>query len=108
MARELDYEWRLRLRMAERGLFATRELAAGLAERGIELSHSQAWRLMTGKPERLSLRVLVALCDLLECAPNDLIEPVQRPAVRKRPREQRAASTPVTPVRARVTERETG
>jgi hypothetical protein len=27
------------------------------------------------KPERLSMRVLVALCDILDCSPADLIEP---------------------------------
>jgi len=26
-------------------------------------------------PERLSLRTLVALCDILDCGPSDLIEP---------------------------------
>jgi DNA-binding Xre family transcriptional regulator len=45
-----------------------------LAERGIDLSTSEVHRLVTGTPERLSLAVLVALCDILQVAPNDLIE----------------------------------
>jgi Cro/C1-type HTH DNA-binding domain len=38
-----------------------------LAKRGISLSASQVHRLVTGIPERLSLPVLAALCDILEC-----------------------------------------
>jgi hypothetical protein len=34
------------------------------------------YRLVTGTPQRLSLNILVALCDILDCTPNDLIEPV--------------------------------
>jgi len=101
MAAGRDYEWRLRLRMAERGMFATKDLRAALADRGIALSDSQVWRLVTKRPERLSLPILVALCDILECTPADLIELVDRSA-RRAPRERRAASAPVTPVRARV------
>jgi hypothetical protein len=41
MARELDYEWRLRLRMAERGVFTSKPLVGLLAEHGIALSESQ-------------------------------------------------------------------
>ena len=51
MSRDVGYRWHLRLRMAERGMFA-------------------------GTPERLSLHTLAALCDILECTPSDLIEPV--------------------------------
>jgi DNA-binding Xre family transcriptional regulator len=78
MAGELDYEWRLRLRLAERGIFNSKPLVAMLAERGIRLSDSQVWRMVTGKPERLNLQVLIALCAILECTPNDLIEPIER------------------------------
>ena len=73
MARELDYDWRLRLRMAERGIFTSKPLVGLLAEHGIALSESQVWRLVTGKPERLNLHVLVVLFTILDCTPNDLI-----------------------------------
>jgi DNA-binding Xre family transcriptional regulator len=59
--------------MATRGLFNTADLAPLLVERGIELSLVQVWRLVTGTPERLSLPVLAALCDILEVTPADLI-----------------------------------
>lgn len=74
--REVDYRWHLRQLMATRGLFSTTDLAPLLAERGIELSAAQVYRLVTGTPERLNLHVLAALCDALECTPDDLVEPV--------------------------------
>jgi DNA-binding Xre family transcriptional regulator len=82
--RETGYRWRLRELMASRGLFATTQLSPLLAERGVELSASQVHRLVTGTPERLSLAVLAALCDILEVTPNDLIEvTAENAAVRK-------------------------
>lgn len=74
--RLLGYDWHLRQLMAKAGMFSTTDLIPLLAERGIELSAAQVYRLVTGTPERLSLRTLVALCDILDCSPNDLIEPV--------------------------------
>lgn len=71
--RQVSYQWRLREIMATRGLFTTTHLAPLLAERGITLSASQIHRLVTGTPERLSLPVLAALCDLLDVTPADLI-----------------------------------
>jgi DNA-binding Xre family transcriptional regulator len=69
----LDYEWRLRVVMAERGMFNTTDLQPRLVEHGIRLSDSQVWRLVTGKPERLSLQVLIVLCEILACEPGELI-----------------------------------
>jgi DNA-binding Xre family transcriptional regulator len=71
--RHVRYQWKLREIMATRGLFTTTHLAPLLAERGIALSASQIHRLVTGTPERLSLPVLAALCDLLEVTPAELI-----------------------------------
>ncbi len=76
MARKLDYRWNLRQVMASRDMFATTDLAGPLAQRGIRLSSSQVYRLVTERPERLSLRILMALLDILDCAMDDLIEPV--------------------------------
>jgi DNA-binding Xre family transcriptional regulator len=77
MAAKLDYRWNLRQVMATRGMFATTDLLAPLAERGITLSSSQVYRLVVDRPERLSLRILMALLDILDCAMEDLIEPVE-------------------------------
>jgi hypothetical protein len=76
MVRKLDYRWHLRQVMAARGMFATTDLLPLLAERGICLSSSQVYRLVVERPERLSLRVLMALLDIFECEMEDLIEPV--------------------------------
>ncbi|MGV7886332.1 helix-turn-helix domain-containing protein [Mycobacterium camsae] len=76
MSAKLDYQWHLRKVMAERGMFATTDLIVPLHERGIVLSSSQVYRLVVDRPERLSLKVLMALLDILDCALDDLIEPV--------------------------------
>jgi DNA-binding Xre family transcriptional regulator len=60
--------------MAERGMFHSTDLAAGLVLRGQALSSTQVYRLVTGRPQRLKLELLATLCDILECTPNDLIE----------------------------------
>lgn len=76
MTAKLDYVWKLREVMATRGLFQTTHLRPLLAERGIALSDSQVYRLVVDKPERLNLRILMALLDILECRMDELIEPV--------------------------------
>jgi DNA-binding Xre family transcriptional regulator len=60
--------------MAAHGLWQTTELKPLLAERGVELSAAQVYRLAAGIPERLSLITLAALCDIFDCTPSDLIE----------------------------------
>lgn len=74
MARTVGYRWHLRRLMADQGLFQTTELVPLLAERGVVLSREQVYRLVTKTPQRLNLQVLAALCDILDCAPSDLIE----------------------------------
>ncbi len=76
MARKLDYRWHLRQVMAERGMFATTDLLEPLAARDIRLSSSQVYRLVVERPERLSLKILMALLDILDCSMTELIEPV--------------------------------
>ena len=91
MARKLDYRWHLRQVMAGRGMFATTDLIEPLARRGIRLSSSQVYRLVVDRPERLSLKILMALLDILDCSMGELIEPVAaggRPAPRRLPAAQ--------------------
>lgn len=71
--RKVSYEWRLREVMAEHEMYATTELVPLLAERGITLSASQVHRLVTSTPERLSLPILAALCDIFAVHPGELI-----------------------------------
>lgn len=76
MTAKLDYRWHLRQVMAGRGMFQTTDLIDPLADRGIRLSSSQVYRLVVERPERLSLKVLMALLDILDCTMDELIEPV--------------------------------
>lgn len=106
MARKLDYRWHLRQVMAARGMFATTDLIEPLARRGIRLSSSQVYRLVAERPERLSLKILMALLDILDCSMTELIEPV---AAGGRSRTAKAAGDitagvgQLRPKRARIT-----
>lgn len=100
MARKkIGYRWHLRRLMADRDMYATTDLRPLLADRGVVLSREQVYRLVTRVPERLSLQTLAALCDILDCAPGDLVEPVATATKRTTPSE----SAPLPrPRRARV------
>lgn len=94
--KKMGIRWQLRLRMAEKGLFQTSDLVPLLAERGISLSREQVFRLVTQAPQRLSMDTLAALCDILGCTPNDLIEvEVAGQQVRKAAGERGAGPPPV-------------
>ncbi|MFE3279551.1 helix-turn-helix domain-containing protein [Nocardia sp. NPDC059239] len=73
MKRQISYQWRLREVMATHGMFAATDLEPHLHDRNINLSSVQVWRLVTQTPERLSMPVLAALCDIFDCTPADLI-----------------------------------
>src|SRR5947207_2307403 len=105
----MGVRWHLREVMANRGMFATTDLIAPLAERGVELSREQVYRLVTQQPERLNVYTLAALCDALDCGVGDLLEPVV-----ERRQQRKAAGSPearasrrvregLRPVRARIT-----
>ena len=110
--RRIGYRWHLRRLMAERGMFATTDLIPHLAERGIELSTVQIYRLVAQTPERLNLHVLAAICDVLGCTPADLIEPVvEEKQAKKIAGETKAAKPPGTakgrrPARAQIVREE--
>lgn len=71
---ETTYNWRLRELMAQRGLFHTTQLVPLLRERGVELSVSQAYRLSTTPPERLSMSLVVALMDIFGVGIGELVQ----------------------------------
>jgi DNA-binding Xre family transcriptional regulator len=100
--RRVAYRWHLREVMAAHGLWQTTELRPLLAQRGVELSSAQVYRLCAGTPERLSLTTLAALCDIFSCSPDDLIETT---AGAGRAPTKTKAKGPVTrrPRRARIT-----
>lgn len=74
MIKKMGYRWNLRKLMADREMFQTTDLVPLLAERGVTLSREQVFRLVTQPPQRMSMDTLAALCDILDCQPNDLIE----------------------------------
>jgi len=105
MSAKLDYRWHLRQVMAARGMFSTTDLLGPLSERGIKLSSSQVYRLVTDRPERLSLKILMALLDILDCDMADLIEPVAvaRPARKTKVAGGGQGVGDLRPKRARIT-----
>lgn len=72
MKRKVDYIWRLPELMAARGLHNTTDLIPLLAERDITLSRPQVYRLVNQRPERVSLKMIAALCDIFGCESTDL------------------------------------
>ena len=111
MKAKLGYRWNLRLLMAKAGMYATSDLVPLLAERGVVLSATQVYRLVAQDPERLNLHTLMALCDILECTPNDLIEPVAVAPAKKQAAAGAGSQASVTelkgrrPRRAEITKR---
>lgn len=105
MPAKLDYHWHLRKVMADCGMFATTDLIEPLDKRGITLSSSQVYRLVVERPERLSLKILMALLDILDCTMDDLIEPAasaQTSAREKKTAGAEAGIGALRPKRARI------
>jgi DNA-binding Xre family transcriptional regulator len=71
--RRLVVRWNLRQVMATRGLFQTSDLVPLLAERDVHLSRQYVHKLVTTAPQRVNTGLLAALCDALDCTPNDLL-----------------------------------
>ena len=74
MKRRVEYSWRLREIMAARGLNNISDIMPLLIERGIDLSPSQLYRMLGQRPDRISLALLGAICDALECSVEDLCQ----------------------------------
>jgi DNA-binding Xre family transcriptional regulator len=79
MTRRTTMRWHLRQVMATRDIFRTSDLVPLLAERGVHLTRQYVHRLVTTAPQRINTDLLAALCDILDCQPNDLLEPVVEP-----------------------------
>jgi DNA-binding Xre family transcriptional regulator len=94
--KKMSYQWHLRRLMADKEYWQTTDLVPLLAERGIILSREQVFRLVTHPPQRLSMDTLAALCDILDCTPNDLIEiEAANTEVRKTARQRRGPAPAV-------------
>ena len=108
MTRKFEAQWHLRKLLALKGIFNTTDLMPLLAERGIDVSRTQVYRLVAEKPNYVSLDLVAALCDILDCTPSDLIEKVEvRKQVKKVVGDETAGRDPsrarnLKPVRARI------
>ncbi|MBO8150753.1 helix-turn-helix transcriptional regulator (plasmid) [Rhodococcus sp. ZPP] len=106
MTRDVDYTWRLAELMASRGWHNSTDLTPHLRERGIDLSASQVYRLVTQRPERVSLKMVSALCDIFACGPELLITTTAADARRKKtatgPTNVTDLNKSIRPKRARV------
>lgn len=108
MARTVTMGWHLRQVMASRGMYQTSDLVPLLEERGVHLSREHVYRLVARTPQRLTLDVLAALCDALDCDPGDLLVPavVDAPRARTGTHDGAAEAGPgvgdLRPIRARV------
>ncbi|MHA7156282.1 helix-turn-helix domain-containing protein [Arthrobacter sp. TMN-50] len=101
----MGYRWNLRKVMATRNLWKAADLQPLLRSRGINLSDTQVYRLITGSPERLPARTFAALCDILECTPNDLFEPyveIRTASTANAPRDQPVQAPPGQPIARRI------
>lgn len=93
MKRQVSYTWRLAELMAARGMHNSTELIPLLVERGIQLSRPQVYRVVHQRPERVSLQLIAALCDILSCGVDDLLT-VNATDVRRR---KASSSSPTAP-----------
>ena len=73
MKRQVDYTWRVAELMAAAGMHNSTDLIPRLAERGIQLSRPQVYRVVHQRPERVSLQMMAALCDIFGCGVEDLV-----------------------------------
>ena len=111
MKRQVDYTWRVAELMAAAGMHNSTDLTPRLAERGIQLSRPQVYRVVHQRPERVSLQMVAALCDIFGCGVEDLITVTASDVRRKRTSAAAATSSApnvveinksVRPRRARV------
>jgi DNA-binding Xre family transcriptional regulator len=108
--RQVDYAWRLAEIMAAHDMHNSTDLMPRLAERGIELSRPQVYRIVHQRPERMSLQLLAALCDIFGCGLEDLLTVTATDVRRKKAASSTTTAPPnvvalnksVRPRRARV------
>lgn len=110
MKRRVDYTWRLAELMAAAGMHNSTDLIPRLAERGITLSRPQVYRVVYQRPERVSLQLMAALCDIFGCGVEDLVTVTATDVRHRKTASSTAAAAPnvvelnksVRPRRARV------
>jgi putative transcriptional regulator len=70
----MPFKWNLRMTMAQRGIWTGSELRLLLLEKaGLNISAAGISRLMQEEQTEVKLRVIDALCIVLDCKPEDLL-----------------------------------
>ncbi len=72
-------EWRLHTVMSDRGIRTAAELWRRLQPYGITLTSHQVARVVANAPARLNTELLVAICSVLQCSPNDILRVIDAP-----------------------------
>ena len=89
----MTIRWKLRMAAAQREVWTGAQLQRLLAERtGLELSMPSVWALLTKQPRQVKLETLAALCQALDCTPNELFDIDPAPAVKPAPTPARRSS----------------
>ncbi len=114
MKRQIEYKFRVGELMARAGMRNSRDLVDPLRDRGITLSESQIYRLVSQNPDRIAFQVLVSLCDIFGVEVNELltytgtdVKTKQRPAAVGE-RTDIPLLEAYRPVRARITRPDDG
>ncbi|WP_354594132.1 helix-turn-helix transcriptional regulator [Frigoribacterium sp. PvP054] len=108
MKRQIEYQFRVRELMARAGMRNSRDLVEPLRDRGVTLSESQIYRLVSQDPERISFQVLAALCDIFRVEAGELLTFTASDVQARRPRTAVGQNSDVPlleayrPVRARI------
>jgi DNA-binding Xre family transcriptional regulator len=73
------YEWRLlQLMVIRKNWTTTTKLIPELRKRGFVFDRSSIYRLVkTDKPPKMSIELILALCDILDCRFEDLVERIE-------------------------------
>ena len=70
----MSIKWNIRMAMAKKGIWTGAELQRQLAEKtGLNISKAGISRLLKDEQSEIKLKVLDALCTVLECQISDFI-----------------------------------
>jgi hypothetical protein len=79
MVRKLSSRWNLRQLMAAHNIWKTTDLIPLLAQRGVQLSTAQVYRLVTDRPERLSMKLSPRCATSCPAGPLSSSSPTWKP-----------------------------
>ena len=69
----MSFKWKLKEKMAEKGIWRCTDLTRLLNAHGINITSSMVTLIVDRMPDRINTKVLDAICDILECTPSDIL-----------------------------------